>query len=312
MNNNQDSRLIMYQAVADYLLKNSSITTPLPNFATLFVLLQQNIARILLILKEQNSDRSGISVNKRAQRADLEMRTLNLSGKMVAYATNENNMELLPLIRISKSDVQTCADNALVTHAVKLCYTAEPLLPNLGTYMVVADEISDLRDLCTTFLVKMPQPRESRRDLKQTTKALNSLMMDTNGVLVKIDAIMLIVRFTQSAFYDHYKNSRSVIRIGSRSLALKGTITDAVTGLGLAGVTISIVPGNGSALKSASGAELGKNVKISAAKGGFNVKTLADGTYTITATKEGYAPQSYTAYVNNGELTIVNIALQPL
>lgn len=312
MNSNQESRLSMYQAVADFLLKNSSVTTPLPNFATLFVLLQQNIAQILLILKEQNSDRSGIAVNKREQRADVEMRTLNLSGKMVAYATVENNKELLPLIRFSKSDVSTCADNVLVSHAIKLCDTAEPLLPDVGTFTVTAEEISELRDICVAFLAKMPQPMESRRDLKQTTQALNSLMMETNGLLMKIDAIMLIIRFSNSSFYEHYKNSRSVIKTGSRSLAMKGTMTDAATGLGLAGVTLSIVPGNGSALKSASGPDLSKIVKISAAKGGFNVKTLADGTYIVTAAKEGYVPQSYTAYVNNGELTVVNMALQPL
>lgn len=312
MTNKQESRLSMYQAVADFLLKNSETTNPLPNFASLFALLQQNIASLLLVVKDQTSNRSGIAENKKEQRADVELRTITLSGKLVAYATVENNKELLALIRLTKSELSTCADNVLVSHAVKVCDAAEAQLPNLAAYMVTAAEITGLRDTCTAYLLKMPQPMENRRDGKQTTLSLTVLMKDTDALLLKLDAIMLIIRFSNSGFYDRYKNSRSVINTASRSWALKGTVTDSLTSQGLAGVTLTIEPVNGTAGKSKGGSELSKNVKITAAKGGFTVKTLENGTYMVTASKEGYAPQTYTAYVTNGELCVVNIALQPL
>jgi hypothetical protein len=60
------------------------------------------------------------------------------------------------------------------------------------------------------------------------------------------------------------------------------------------------------------GGDLQKGVKKTASKGRFSIKTLASGTYLVTATKEGYATQTTTLYVNAGELTNITLALQPL
>ena len=99
---------------------------------------------------------------------------------------------------------------------------------------------------------------------------------------------------------------------GARKLAVKFKITDSSAGKGLAGALIAFEPINGTVIKSKAGADLVKNVKIASAKGGLNLKTLPAGTYLITASKEGFMPQTVTVYLNDGELTTVNVALQPV
>lgn len=47
--------------------------------------------------------------------------------------------------------------------------------------------------------------------------------------------------------------------------------------------------------------------KITAAKGGVNVKSMSAGNYHITFRKAGYADQTVTVSVNDGESTVVNI-----
>jgi len=49
--------------------------------------------------------------------------------------------------------------------------------------------------------------------------------------------------------------------------------------------------------------------KITAAKGGIYVKSMPAGNYHITFSKAGYATQTATASVNDGETTTVNIKL---
>ena len=59
----------------------------------------------------------------------------------------------------------------------------------------------------------------------------------------------------------------------------------------------------------AGGSELTKNVKRTSAKGGFQLQTLPAGTYTITATREGYAELTVTVYINDGEMSDVKLEM---
>ena len=312
MNTKDEARLSMYQAVIDFLKKNAGITGPLPQFAVIFLALEQNLGKLIVLGQELSSDRSGVTVTKKDQQADIEVRSVNLSGKMVAYATLENNKDLLTLIKLTKSTLQKSKDNELVAHSLKLCDAAEAHLPDLAGYNVTQDEITALRNLCASFLVIIPKPGESKKDKAEALKAFKNLLKDTDALLAKLDAIMLIIRFTNTDFYDHYTSSRSIVNTGARKLALQCKVTDARSGQGLAAAKVVFEPGNGSAGKAMSGPDLSKVVKIVSAKGGLNLKTLAAGTYLVTVTKEGFVPQTTTVYVNDGELTSVNVLLQPV
>lgn len=312
MNTKDEARLSMYQAVIDFLKKNTEITVPLPQFAVIFLALEQNLGKLLTLGQELGSDRSGVTVTKKEQQADIELRSVNLSGKMVAYATLENNNDLLTLIKLTKSTLRKSKDNELVAHALKLCDAAEAHLGDLATYNVTQDEITALKDLCASFLIMIPKPGENKKDKAEVLQAFKKMLKDTDALLAKLDAIMLIIRFTNTEFYDHYNSSRSIVNTGARKLALQCKVTDANTGKGLAGATVVFEPVNGTAMKTKAGADLVKNVKIASAKGGLNLKTLPTGTYLVTVSKEGFVPQTVTVYVNEGELTSVNVALQPI
>ena len=51
-------------------------------------------------------------------------------------------------------------------------------------------------------------------------------------------------------------------------------------------------------------------VKKTADLGGFNIKTLAEGAYNVTISKPGYKDAIVTVYVTNGELSVVDVALE--
>ena len=312
MNTKDEARLSMYQAVIDFLKKNSEITGPLPQFAVIFALLEQNLGKLLQLGQELGSDRSGVTVSKKEQQADIELRSANLSGKLVAYATLESNNELLALVKLTKSTLQRSKDNELIAHTLKLCDAAEAHLPDLAAYLVTQDEITALRDLCASFLVILPKPGETKKDKAGVLQSFKNLLKDTDAQLAKLDVIMQIVRYTHTEFYDRYTSSRSIVNTGARKLALTCKVTDARTGQGLTGATVVFEPGNGTSARAMSGPDLTKIVKMASSKGGLKFKTMPAGTYTVTVSKEGFVPQTTTVYVNDGELTSVNVALQPV
>lgn len=52
-----------------------------------------------------------------------------------------------------------------------------------------------------------------------------------------------------------------------------------------------------------------KYLKKSAAKGRFMVKALPVGTYRVSFKKSGYVEQQVTAYINEGDLAVIDVAL---
>ena len=80
------------------------------------------------------------------------------------------------------------------------------------------------------------------------------------------------------------------------------------SGSPLKGVTVSFALDGGMAKAMATTEP--EIVKKTAEKGGFNIKSLATGTYQVTSKKVGYADQVVTISVNDGEMTELKISLE--
>ena len=73
--------------------------------------------------------------------------------------------------------------------------------------------------------------------------------------------------------------------------------------------TFTFAPSNG-LLKSAAANGKDNIVKKTAAKGKFNIKSMPEGTYTVTITKPGYKDQVVTVSVVSGELAKLDVILE--
>ena len=78
---------------------------------------------------------------------------------------------------------------------------------------------------------------------------------------------------------------------GAGSLAVKCVVTEVATGNPLPVATVKFVLEGALVL-----------TKKTAAKGGFVVKTLAAGTYVVTASKPGYKEEVLQLYLSEGEM----------
>ena len=103
-----------------------------------------------------------------------------------------------------------------------------------------------------------------------------------------------IVKEAYPQYYTKYFDSRKIINSAKHSLAISCKVIDESSNP-LADVTAFV--------KETS------NLFHTKIKGGFNVKTFAQGKYHFIFSKEGYVSQTIVVAVNNGERTNLKVTL---
>jgi hypothetical protein len=312
MTSRQESKLSMYLAVKDFLTANAAMTTTLPNYAGFFTSFGNAITQIQNHGEQQMFDKTGLQTNKAQLRGTLVTLAGDTSRKILAYARFANNQLLLTEAAFSESELRSAPDTRLRDYAQGIYDRAQSNLTALASYGVSATTQTALLNAITAFLAAIPKPRLATADKKQSTLQLSNGFNAADLALVNIDALVEIVKIPQPNFYNGYKTVRKIINTGTGSLQLQGVVLDSVSGEPIKGVTVMFSP-NETTMAAKSMAMSGKPattlVKKSADKGGFKVKSLPAGMYTVTVKKNGYAEQLETIAISEGEMTDLKIEL---
>jgi hypothetical protein len=305
MTSEQESRLSMFMAVRDFLTANATITATLPNYAGYFTAVQNGITSIQTIREQQEFDKTGIAANKNQLKTTLISQAMDVSRKVVAYALYVNNTVLLNEVKYSETDLKKSADTILKDKSQVIYDRANTNLAALATYGITAAILTNLLTAITNYNAAIPKPRLGINDKKQATAQLAVLLDTVDSNLLKIDSLAEIVRLTQVNFYNGYKNARRIVETGIGSLALRGSAIETQNGEPVTNATFTFNH-NGGTLKTAMASSSldgnGTIVKKTAAKGNFNIKSMPEGTYSVTVTKPGYKDKVVTVSVTNGEL----------
>ena len=307
MTNKQESTEKMSVAGVAFLSANSTITAGLPGFTTYFPVIQTTNTQIQAAQVQQEADKSGDTVNKKLVKGTLVAGAVDVSRRVVAFATNGNNSALLALVNYTETDLNRSSDSKLLASCQVIRDNANANLVALASYGVTPLLLTALQTSITNFSAAIPKGRLDTTDTGEVTQLLVTLFKTLSTNWDKIDTLVEMVRTSQPNFYKEYQAVRKVIVTGTSSLALKMQALDAQTGVGMANVTLTLVPANNTlkAAKSKSAV-----VKKTAKGGGSNIKSLPDGDYTVTATKPGFKDMTATVSVVNGESTVLEIKME--
>jgi len=309
MNNYQESKLSMYLVIRDYMATNAAILGPLPNFAANQTAFQNAITQIQASGEQQNFDKTGIAAGKGQLKQNLVAHAADTSRKLTAYAKFTDNRTLLGEIRYSESDLKRRADTNLRDVARGIYDRAQAIVASLATYGITAATQTTLLNAINAFTAAIPKPRLGVAEKKQSTSQLAAFFKLADASLDNIDTAVEIVRLTQANFYNGYKAARKLILTGGGSVSIKGVVSDASTGEPLKSATLKFVSNGTRAMIKASNSG-GDVTKKTADKGGFMVKTLAEGSYQLIITKPGYKEQTVTVNVSDGKMSSLNIKLE--
>ena len=309
MTNKQESRLSMYLTFRDFQVPYATITNSLPNYTINSTAFLNAITQIQAVAEQQKMGKKGITVIKNQFKESLIVMSADYARKLGVYAKFNNNPTLANDVKFTESKLRQVADTAVKDYAQIVYDRAQPIVASLATYGITPATQTVLLKAISDYNASIGKPGATRVEGGKTTQQLDNLFAIADSALANMDLAVEIIRLTQVDFYNSYKNARKVIDTGVGSLAVRGLVTDAVSGEPVKGATLSFVlEGNGTMQKGAKKA-IESVVKKTAEKGGFNIKSLPSGMYTVIIKKVGYADQVATVAVADGDLTELNIQL---
>jgi len=306
MTDREEHRFSMYLTVDDLLLQNTSITNPLPNFPAISGEFHGCIQKITSVRGTQELDKTGITAKKNLLRDELIQKLLDILRKIEAYAVVSANIQLEHEVHYTESSLKYTGDSILMDICLVIHERAKTNLEALNTYGITDTVLTAFLNDITNFALTIPKPRAGRVEKKGATASLKETFTEADNLLIKIDALIEVVRLTQPEFYKNYKNSRIIIDTGRR-IALKGAALEKTTGVPVKGVEFSFT-NNDPAIKAINGNIV--IVKKTHNKGRFYIKSIEKGTYTVTASKVGYKAKEVVVNVADGELADLIVEME--
>ena len=309
MTNKQESRLSMYLTVKEFQANYTTITNALPNYSANSTVFLATIVQINTIAEQQKTSKKGLATGKQAFRNVVVTQAADVARKLTAFAKFTNNATLLAEVALTESKLKQAADTALRDYAQLMYNRAQSNVAALATYNITAATQTAFQTAITNYNNSLGKPGAGRSEGKQVTKQLATLFKTADLALENMDLAVEVVRLNQANFYNGYQAARKMIMTGIGKQILNGLVKDADTAAPMKGVTVTIVPDANTAALAATGKAF-KIVKKTAAKGGFRINNLANGTYQVSLKKAGYTDQLATINVTSGELTRLVVELK--
>lgn len=233
----------------------------------------------------------------------------DLSLKAAAYAKLTGNTNLLSICVCRKSELHYASALNARSKAQAIYNAVNPIVTALTTYGVTAATLTALKASIDSYTTAIPTPQLSSSERRVLNARMISLLDSAELHLQKVDAMMEVVRLSQSDLYQQYKIVRKIV-LASNSLALKGKVVDAQTGMEINGVYLEIIAMPDETMRSLATENTESMLKVSRKKGGFRVKNLSRGSYQVKASKPGYVDQIITVYVAEGERSDIDLSLE--
>jgi protocatechuate 3,4-dioxygenase beta subunit len=311
MKKDSNNQITMHTSVKSALNENADLFELITAFVPANTGFDKSISIEQELAKRQLELKSITTTNKNAARDVLSGSILDLSSKLMSYALIKGDNILYDTIKLTKSEIKRSTDNVLVFKSQIILTSAQDNLEALADYNVSEQTITDDSNFLENFNTEIQKIEDNKNALSQITLLLDEQIKITNKLLKPIDSMVESMRKSNWAFYCYYWNARTIRKSGGSKISAKGKVYDSATNMPLPGAVLSVVRYDDSKAPT-TGADLAKNVKIKSAGGGFQLKSMATGTYLFTVTYAGYTEQEVVVYINEGILTHVEIPLTRL
>jgi hypothetical protein len=299
MTTNQSKKLKMLLALRVLLRANPGILAKLPNVEEFLTALDYAIVQIQTNSELQQYGTGNLTDDKNKLRLALIADTVDVSRKMQAYAAYIKDSALQKDTKYVESDLTRLLDVELVTVSKGLYGKVNGNLPKLSSYVLTdATQTAFLADI-TAYETAIPQTEKSKLDQKNITALIAQNFDAADEALKNIDLLVEIIHTTEPQFYADYKALHKVDNPYT-SVQVQAKVTDADTKAPIVNATATFrLSGNPEPVL----------VKQTAEKGGFFIKNLAEGIYTVTISKLGYQTQTITVTVTSDAICNINVQL---
>lgn len=291
MTNFQLQKLKMYIALRILLNENPAILAKLPNGTKLLAALDNAITDIQTnSLRQQESDRI-LREQLDKLHANLVNNIITTSRKMQAFADDKKSNALLKDTKYTKTDLSGLSYIKIADIAKKLYEKVNFYLEELEEYKLNAETQKTLLADITIYETTYPKLDQWQRDQKEITNILGVNFKTADETVGSLDKKVEIIHDSDPEFYKKYKTTRKV-DIPTDVIQLVAWVTDAENDAEIPNATVTLTLNDSTAKPI---------VKQTAEKGGFQIKTIASGIYTVKVQKIGYQTQTFSITISGDE-----------
>lgn len=299
MNIEKNYKLQMYLTVRVLLRSNPAILAKLPNAEEFLTALDA----VILEIQTYNARQEAGTKEIKQQRIDAKNALVTAipenAGKLKAYASYTGDKVLQDFCKKTERTLNAMRDMDLVQYSKTLYEKINGMLEDLEKYHLTADTQAALLKLITDYEAINPEFSKAKSDYDQTKISVDESYAKADAIMVKLDNEMEIVKVSDNAFFNQYKEVRRVV-INYDTNMVVGHILDAETGNGIPNARVSL------SLNDSVNEPIVKN---SAEKGGLQIKTVTKGIYTVSVTKIGYITQMISITVSGDEQVVFEVRM---
>lgn len=244
MKKNDSNWLSMALSVKVFCTANA-IFAHVPGFTAMLTQLGIIIEKIQNSAVVQVLDAKGKTALKKLMKAELVGHDMNLVLALIAYARNNNLVELYEDVSYTESKLKRLSGTNLLSVSYFINEKAGSVVGELEEYDVTQATIDAQQEAIDNFSKARTGPRDNIVVKRNATEALKVEFKDGRALIVKLDDLADTLRKKDPEAYTGYKHARVIVNYGSSKKSykwyLEGKAIDFETGLPAAGVNIGVV-----------------------------------------------------------------------
>jgi hypothetical protein len=233
MNRRKENKLSAYLAVLKWYKLNQAAADALPKVASIMLLIEANVLKIDEINQMLQADPSGIAKLKAETRDLLEIASMNVVVKLVAYFASEEDTEAEEAINFGLRDFRNAADTLLKERCALVIKTGSDNVADMpANFGLTAQMLTDLTTLNNKYFDLIPMPRLKISERKVKKEDMDVLFRAVDKDLVMVTKMISIVRFSNPTFYKSFLGAKMIVDYKGKSknpevvTGTEGVITD--------------------------------------------------------------------------------------
>lgn len=300
MNARQEAKLNMFRATQKHCNDNAAIVATVPAFATTLTAFNSKVSAIISTAQQEDLVIKGITVDKAAAKKTLCQLAADVAAPIFAFASAGGDNKLKEQVNFSFSDLFKTKDDVLAPRCQNIKDAGTANLAALAPYGLTAASLTALQTTIDSYQVKVPTPRNSAAQKKTIRENLKKLIAEASTVLKEqMDKTVVGFKAAHPDFVATYKTNRKILDPKQSATTLNGEVLNSNDKSPIGGATIVIV-------------EL-ENKTSSNEKGGYEIKPIPAGIYTINISAPKYKDKTVKEIaVKQGQTTTLDFELDPL
>lgn len=297
MNAKQGSIYGMQRRLKNLFVKYRARLEKLPKFLMFEESFTRNLDAMRLLNYRLETDISAVRVDKQETKIELVDVLLQVCEGVRAYALVTGHRSMTLQVNFNGSELLKAMEERLVADCLMVYELGVGLNNEAEAYGVSQAVLADLKKKTELFSDVLHAPKDAQLERKRLTAQLDDLFEQQAVLLETLDALMELLKRSDAELYALYQDTRRVVYHGG-SLMVRGAVTDAATKAALSGACVEFIQNSEVVL-----------TKLSADGGGFSIKTIDEGVYTVRVSKLGYATQMVSLTVDDGKLAVIEVGM---